>query len=219
MLPADAIKEIFDLTGSLIATGLCVDQNYPSENYDGANCSIAFGKDADLSIVLKNVPYVDVYNTLLSNRAYNLKMIDGALVQLQYLFVGSALQRHRLAFFPSPDLQEYQNDPELYETDDIYADMIAKNVVTVPVRFDYDPGSYVDYEHPSSHLTLGQYKNCRIPVSGPISPFLFMNFILRSFYNTPYRKVSGDIGEGNLAFGETISEAEKRHMHLWVSLT
>ena len=219
MLPSDAINEIYNLTGSLIATGLCIDQNYPSENKDGADRSITFGNGADLSIVLKNVPYVDVYNTLLARRAFNLKMIDGALVQLQYLFAGNDLQRHRLAFFPSPDLLEYQNDPELYETDELYADMIAKNVVTVPVRFDYDPKSYADYDHPASHLTLGQYKNCRIPVSGPISPFLFLNFILRSFYNTPFRKFCGNIGEGHLAFGETISEAEKRHMHLQVSLT
>ncbi|WJY17919.1 DUF2290 domain-containing protein [Alteriqipengyuania flavescens] len=219
MDPRDAIKEIHDLTGSLIATGLCVDQNYPSEIIDGAECSVAFGKDVDLSIVLKNVPYVDVYKALSERRAFNIKMIDGALIQFQYRFSGGDIQGHRLAFFPSPDLQEYQNDPEIYETDDLYADMIAKNVVTVPVRFDYDPDSFVDYEHPVSHLTLGQYKNCRIPVSGPVSPFIFLNFILRSFYNTPYRKFSADMGEGHLEFGCSISDLEKRHMHIWVSST
>ena len=42
------------------------------------------------------------------------------------------------------------------------------------------------HSHPHSHVTLGQYTNCRIPAYGPISPLLFMQFILENFYNSYY---------------------------------
>jgi hypothetical protein len=171
----------------------------------------------NLSITLKNIPYEESYAELKKSRSYNIRMIDGALIQILYRFDSDEIKRHRLAFFPSPNLLEYQNESEIYETDELYADILDRNIVTSPIRFDFDPESFVDYDHPSSHLTIGQYKHCRIPVSGPISPFLFLNFILRSFYNTPFRQFCGKIKEGALNISDTITAQEKRHMHIRLS--
>ena len=71
-----------------------------------------------------------------------------------YLFEEDKLIKYRLAFFPSPSLEEFQNNSEIYEIDEIYADVIAKNILPVPIRFDYDPKSSIKIEHPSSHLTI-----------------------------------------------------------------
>ncbi len=67
--------------------------------------------------------------------------------------------------------------------------------VPFPVRFDFsdDPERFIEVHHPYSHLTLGQFKNCRIPVCAPVSPFVFGGFILRNFYNTVFRKYSENI--------------------------
>lgn len=216
MTPEEARKEIEDLTGELISVGLCVDQNYPVLVSDGTKAEVTFGKTQDLSVTLKNIPYADAYTVLATNRSFNLKLIDGGLVQLLYRFDGGNLSSHRLAFFPSPDLLEYQNNSDVYELDELYGDVIERNVVTVPIRFDFDPENFVDYHHPKSHLTIGQYKNCRIPVSGGITPFYFINFLLRAFYNTPFRKFCEGIKEGELTFEPNISEREKRHMHFMV---
>jgi hypothetical protein len=214
--PEAVRAEIEQLTADLISVGLCVDQNFPSMNVGkGGEIIVGFSETESLSITLKNIPYSDAYDELSKSRAYNMKLIDGALLQIMYLFSERReLLRHRLAFFPAPDLLEYQNNAEIYEQDEIYIDIIEKSVVTTPLRFDFDKQNFVDYHHPMSHFTLGQYKNCRIPVSGPLNPFLFVHFILRSFYNTPFQKYCAKIREFQGGFEHTITALEKRHLHV-----
>ena len=216
MTPDDVRAELEELTSDLIASGLCIDQNFPVLERNENVTEVHFGKVTDLAITLKNIPYADAYATLRKHRAFNMCLIDGGIVQALYRFSNKKLVRHRLAFFPSPDLLEYQNNSDVYESDELYGDVIERSVVTVPVRFDYDPRSAMDYYHPVSHLTIGQYKNCRIPVSGAVSPFLFINFLLRAFYNTSFRKFENYIRERPRMYKETITPRERRHMHVQV---
>jgi len=218
MTPEGVRQEIESLTAELISAGICIDQNFPALRRTGSNTIVDFGKEADLSVTLKNTPYTTVYEALSKSRSFNIKMIDGGLIQMMYIFDAEQLRKHRLAFFPSPDLLEYQNNSDVYEADEIYADVIERNVVTVPVRFDLDMAAAVDYEHPASHMTLGQYRNCRIPVSSAITPFYFMNFILRAFYNTPFRKFCTDLKAIAPLLPDTLTAREGNHMHLRVSV-
>ena len=102
----------------------------------------------------------------------------------------------------------------IYENDEIYADILYKNIVPFPIRFDFDLSNFIEIEHPRTHLTLGQYKNCRIPVSEPLTPELFINFILRNFYNTVFNKYSNEITVGKEHFNKTITGNEKSIFHL-----
>lgn len=171
----------------------------------------------NLSVVLKNVKYEEVYKELYESKNYNLKMIDGALIQLLYDYKDSKLIAHRLAYFPSPFLYNFETEPEIYENDEIYADVIARNILPVPIRFDYDPDRYVELHHPKCHLTLGQYKNCRIPICSPITPNNFMSFILRSFYNTAFRKYTSILNFTSNLFEETITDSERKLIHMSIS--
>ncbi len=209
--PENIRLQVERLTADLIKCSLCEEQKFPSIREEPSNIKkIDFGK-SDLSIVLKNEPYQKIYNELLRTQAYNLRMIDGALIQLMYTFQNNSLQSHRLAFFPSPYLEEFQNNPEIYEEDSIYADIIKKNIVPFPLRFDFNCSEEIVriVDHPQSHLTLGQYKNCRIPVSAPLTPSMFIDFILRNFYNTAYNKFSDKIRKHNEVFANTIHNLEK----------
>jgi hypothetical protein len=143
-------------------------------------------------------------------------MLDGALIYLSYRFVNGDICEHSLCFFPSPDLELFQNDPELYTSDEIYADVVARNIVPFPIRFDFnnDETRFVEIHHPYSHLTLGQYANCRIPVCSPLGPLTFGAFILRNFYNTALRKFSEDIPSGALLFENTITAKEREISHI-----
>lgn len=217
MSPLEVRNQIEAITADLISAGICIDQNFPVVLDRGEIQEVNFGKTEDLSITLKNVPYVDAYATLAGNRSYNMKFIDGGIIQVLYGFRNQQIYRHRLAFFPSPNLLEYQNNSEVYEMDELFGDVLERNVVTVPIRFDYDINSAVDYDHPASHLTIGQYKNCRIPVSSAIGPFHFINFVLRSFYNTPFNKFCSHIKEHEHSFDETITGRESSHMHVRVA--
>ncbi|MBY0578295.1 MAG: DUF2290 domain-containing protein [Burkholderiales bacterium] len=219
-LSADKIrKQVEILTADLIRLSLCNHQNFPSVTSGaGGFKDISFSKAGDLSMVLKNQPYREIYTELDRAQAYNLKMIDGALIQMMYRFKGNALKGHRLAFFPSPYLEEFQNNPDIYESDEIFADIMMRNIVVFPLRFDFDSSSeiFVDQHHPKSHLTLGQYINCRIPVSSPVTPFAFLDFILRSFYNTAHRKYSSEINKFVDVFSNTITDSEKKIVHVQI---
>lgn len=208
-------NEINAITKQLISIGLSDKQNFPSCTKTGkGSYKIAYSGMQDLSIVLRNVNYKKMYEELDRNYNYNVKMIDGALIQLMYTYEKSSLISHRLAFFPSPFLESFQNEPEIYENDEIYADIIAKNILPVPIRFDYDPDNHQELDHPKSHLTLGQFKNCRIPVCSPITPSTFISFILRSFYNTAFKKFTSQLTFSSKLFDKTITPREKQILHI-----
>ena len=218
MSPEEVRAQIESLTADLIEIGLCNHQKFPSLRTEGPIAEVAIPGITNLSIVLKNIPYAEIYTELLGSQCYNLRMVDGALIQMMYRFADGNIRSHRLAFFPSPDLAEFQNNAEIYETDEIFADVIARNIVVFPIRFDFDGTDEVfrEIHHPRSHLTLGQYQNCRIPVSAPVTPFWFIDFVLRNFYNTAHRKYCDDIRSLDGQFDPTIANAEKAVIHIQI---
>ena len=187
--PRQIKKQVDEIVGYLVEVGLAGDQNFAFRREVAGGCvEVTFPQAEHVSIALKDRAYSEIYEHLVQERAYNAKMPDGALVQMMYVFVGEMLQRHRLAFFPAPHLEEFQNNPEIYLEDEIYADVVARNIVPFPLRFDYDArdGIHQELVHPKAHLTLGQYENCRIPMTAPMTPFWFIDFILRNFYHTAF---------------------------------
>jgi hypothetical protein len=213
----DTLREIYALMEAMVQLSLSNEQNFPS-THGTTNLSfeITVKNAASLTVALRNVSYRHIYDSLSDAGCFNMKLLDGALVCLRYRFEGGEVMEHCLSYFPSPDLEHFQNDPEAYLLDDIYADIVAKNIVPFPIRFDFnaDTARYLDVDHPYSHLTLGQYENCRIPVCSPVSPLTFGSFILRNFYNTAFRKFSNEIPAPGFYFDRTISQDEQRVAHL-----
>lgn len=213
--PIEVYNQINKLTTEIIGVGLCDKQNFPNTNTVGDYFSIGVSGEKT-TIFLKNVSYIEMYDELDRLNAYNLRMLDGALITMQYRFNKNQLETHRLTFFPSPRLLEFQNEPELYLEDDCLADAVDKRSVIVPIRFDYDSNPEVVKckEHPISHLTLGQYINCRIPVCAGITPCRFLRFIVMNFYHTAYMKYEDKLTIWKESFVESINDEEKEMMHL-----
>ncbi|WP_157981068.1 DUF2290 domain-containing protein [Pseudidiomarina insulisalsae] len=174
-----------------LTTGsLSVQFKFPSEKRSGDLIEYGGLKALRESAVMKSIPYKDIYDSLIENDAFHVKLIDGSLMSFQYAFFANSgkLAKHRLLFFPSPKLPEYDSNYKDYLENDLYIDAMEPSLVKFPVRFDFDPKYQKSPFHPASHLTLGQYKNCRIPVSMPVSPRKFTLFIIRNFYHTNYRQ-------------------------------
>jgi len=205
-------KQIQNITEKLIKLGLSAQQNYPT-NQQGC---ITYNGMNDISVAMKNIAYDEIYKNLEASKNYNIKMVDGALIQMLYTFKDKHLISHRLAFFPAPNLESFQNEPGIYENDEIYADIIRKNIVTFPIRFDYDPDNFKELEHPHTHATLGQFKNCRIPVSEPLTPEIFISFILRNFYNPAFKKYPNKFNLSSCRFAQTITNKEKSLLHIGI---
>ena len=134
------------------------------------------------------------------------------------MFDSDELVSHRLGFFPNPDLMEFQNDYDIYLDDEIYADMIDPRIVITPLRFDFYSREDVvkNVVHPASHLTIGQYKNCRIPVTRPLMPVQFVSFIIRNFYNNAFRRYEDKLTVSGKMFPKTITPEETRVLHVSV---
>lgn len=213
----DAYQEVMSITQKVIESGLSIQEKFPQR----AGNRIVWQDQQDISIALKNIPYVDKYNTLNKERNFNFKMLDGALLQFMYEFsnTGRELVSHRLAFFPAPHLERYDNIPEEYETnyfsDSEFHDQLEKNIVTSPIRFDYNvnPEMFIDIEHPYSHTHFGEYESCRIPLCSPITPTIFFNFILRNFYNNAVKTKGNIIPISVHRFANCITENEKQVLH------
>lgn len=212
-------NQINRLTTDLIQTGLCDAQNFPSLKRHSGNIEeigIRNTDNLDNSIFLRNMSYSDMYKQLITMGKYNIKMIDGALISMSYRFDNNHLIKHRLSFFPSPDLEMFQNEPDIYIMDELYSDIIDKRIVAVPIRFDFDKrvNAYKPIEHPISHLTLGQYKNCRIPVVSALTPYQFLSFIVLNFYHTAYKKYSNYFTLFTDCFETTIFAEEREVLHI-----
>lgn len=184
MLFSDACGQITDVFSRAIETGISVHQNFPKINEERKTIG-----DLNATTALKNIPYSNVYADLTDYNQYHIKLPDGGFLIFQYQFDSkNILEKHRLAFFPSPSLPTMEEAPELYSQDQLYGDILLDKIVRFPVRFDFDPKNYQKKYHAHSHLTLGQFDNCRIPVASPVSPNVFFLFVLRNFYFQLYRK-------------------------------
>ena len=210
-------KEIAIITKGLLKTGVCDAPNYPIILSDNKYNDLVFSGFKDVSIALKDVEYSVVHRYLDENKQYNMKLVDGALIQFMYRFDRrGVLDKHRLCYFPSPNFEPFQNMSELYMDEGcLYADITAKEIIPVPVRVDYDPSNHTEVTHPKSHMTFGQYKNCRIPVVSPLCPVTFINFILSSFYNTAYLEL--ELNRKVYRFENSITENEQKVLHFSIS--
>lgn len=220
MKPLETYNEIIRLISILVECSLSNDQNSPStEGKPKRKFKITL-KDADVfSFAIKNIPYEQIYAELVGKRCFHVKLIDGSLLGFRYIFEDKELKEHCLTYFPSPDLEPFQVEPEIYLEDEVYGEIVGRHVVRFPVRFDYnaDEDRHVEVYHPYSHLSLGQYKNCRIPVCSPVGPYVFTGFILRNFYDTSEFKYSELIPNSGVRFDKTITCAEQLVPHLIVA--
>jgi hypothetical protein len=215
MSPQTVYDQMREVIERLITVNLSVTQFFPSIR-TGTNGDSIISRKASSSIALKNIPYEEIYVELERTQAFDIKLIDGGLLILQYHFNhDGTLVQHRLAYFPSPVLPSIDESPALYEQDELYGDVIARQLVRFPIRFDYAPSQAQDLVHPISHLTLGQYENCRIPVAGPLTPATFALFIVRNFYARAYKRNKNVFDRKHLSIPQmtTITDAERRISH------
>ncbi|MEN4931243.1 DUF2290 domain-containing protein [Erwinia billingiae] len=210
----EVCASISNITSYLIRLGFSENQNYPRIVEDNEKRYVNYAGFSDISRALRNIEYSEIYNFLDESNQFNIKLIDGALIHLLYTFNRRGdFIKQRLCYFPAPNYESFQNEPELYlDESNIYADVISKSILPVPVRIDFAPEDSEDGVHPVAHMTLGQYKNCRIPVSSPLCPVTFMKFVLSSFYNTAFYEFNFEMQ--GFIYPSTIKEVERRMLHV-----
>ncbi len=216
LAPKDIKEDIDGLISELIGKGVCDDSNFSAIRSAGSKADITFSGSEHVSIALGDIEYAEIYRELADKRSYNMRLVDGALLQMMYRVEDHELLQHRLAFYPSPNLLPFQNDPDAYMRDELFIEIVQRRIVPFPLRFDFDAreGVHIDVAHPKSHLTLGDVKGCRIPVSAPLTPRWFVEFILRNFYQTETHDFVQGLPKHKIAFSTSITQNETSLMHL-----
>jgi len=216
--PRDKVREDLErLTAELIGLGLVDDQNFPATKQVGNSLwEVSFKGAENISLAMVDSEYEVIYNELSASRSFNLKLIDGGLLQLSYRFEDDILIKHRLAYYPSPSLRPFQEDPELYMREELYMEIVSRRIVPFPLRFDYDLKAAKDVAHPCCHLTLGDIEGCRIPVHSPLMPRQFLEFVIRNFYQTEKFDFIAKFPKHRHFFDISISANERNLIHLAV---
>lgn len=211
------LKQINKINQLLIDSSIQVDFNNSS---DTSNI-VTWGGQENIAFLLKDLSYRDSYDYLLKQRQFNFKLFDGALIQMMYKYKRNEILEHRLAYYPNPNAEIYQENIEEFEENyygnKLFADIYEKNSIIVPIRFDFDiqERKYIEHHHTYSHLTLGNYKSCRIPVSRAISPMKFILFILRSFYFEKFEEFYAlENFSCDLSILPLISVEESKYLHI-----
>ena len=211
------IKQIKNITLGLVDGGLSIRQNQPI--YQGNTKTITWANYQNLAFTLKDEPYPDIYEQCRSNGDYNIMMLDGALLQMKYMFKHDKITEHVLHYMPNPSMENFQDNPETFEEthfgSKLFSDIIDEKVISFPIRFDFTEDVHTELDHPKSHVTLGNLSDCRIPVSKPLSPYKFICFILRNFYFQKLGEVSTDLC-CQIRIPETITDEEKKLVHFSV---
>jgi len=201
----------------LIELGIADDQNFPVlRQLTAEEWEVTFSGAEHVSIAMGEFDYGAVHLELSEKRSYSVKLIDGGLLQLMYLFEGERLVKHRLAYYPSASLRAFQDDPDAYMRDELFLDVVSRRIVPFPLRFDFDQLAAVDVDHPCCHLTLGDAQGCRIPVSSGLSPRWFAESILRNFYQTSSHDFVSRLPAHRVCFEEAITKNEKQLVHVAV---
>lgn len=218
-LPLQIQKDINEMMRALIRNALVNAQHFPViRGKVDRECAIGFENDDKISLSFGLDKYEDIYDRLLDNQVYSMRLLDGGLVQISYSFSSAIMTQHRLAYYPNPHADR---DGDLYydceESENIALMLLQRNVVRFPIRFDYnfDEKLFMPIEHPRSHLTLGNFECCRIPVSSPMPPIDFMRFIIRNFYRLPGVPSVEILPSSSVsALPRTIDALEQKEFHV-----
>ena len=212
--PQPILQEINRVTSYFVSKGIAAAQNYAIRRAAGSFTDVTLDTARHVGVALRGLPYGEIHERLIIDNAFNIRMIDNALLQFMYRFDKQGIVKHRLAFFPSPDLDDSLHYPKHYFADDWWLGIDDRTTIPVPFRFDYDvTAAKADLSHAASHLTIGQYRRCRIPVSAPLTPRMFAEFILRHFY---LPSVADELPPSKVRFPTSISEPEKKMIYLMI---
>jgi hypothetical protein len=213
----EVYAEINKITARLIRLGLSDEQNFPSlKTLSNGMRAISVSGGVQPGLGFGGRSYHAIYAEIRAAKSYNVRLLDGGLLLLQYTFHGESVFSHRLAYWASPTLEAFQNEPDLYETDELYLDFLEPSIVPFPIRFDFnqDEPANLPVIHPRCHMTLGQYLNCRIPVCSPLTPSVFVDFILRNFYSSTHRRFASMKDVASSYFDISLYQEELSVPHL-----
>lgn len=158
---------------------------------------------------------------MILDRNFSFLMIDNSIVQCVYRFENFKLTYQKMAFYQSPFKMPYESHYQYYDQgeEDMVDGALKELGEIVSLRFDHEPRHFKEVEHPNTHLHVGAYRNCRIPVNRPISAIIFFKMVIRNFYSISHDSFALflDKNKGFLKqekYRESITKLENEYIHI-----
>lgn len=206
----DLIKRYRKIVNLLWENNLLNSYNELSDTFKGKKHVFEYSTKSDDSRLLfdTSLSALDLYEALHRTKQFNFEFKDGSILLFECTIEGKAIIKQRIIYIKPFD--GYINDSHEIDTWELYQSSDAKtNNLSFPllIRIDYDKNEKKE-DHPLSHLTFSNIKNCRIPIKANLSLDRFIEFILHqvfNIYNLPIDKMNQE---------ETIRHNEKSMIHL-----
>lgn len=177
-------NEINKISETLISARMAIDYNFSLLDSKQSTIAVKTKKKLFEIVTINNI--IDRYKNFISNKFYNCLLFDGSLLQFYYRYSNGKIINHRLCYIPCPiniyscELEEFSIIGIIEKVQKIPQELSNRSKEHTILRFDYDIENQ-SVIHPASHLTFLS-SNCRIPVCSPLSPLMFIQFILNNFY-------------------------------------
>jgi hypothetical protein len=139
---------------------------------------------------IRNENIIDIYKLAINNFNYDILLYDESILQFEFSKLEENINlRYVYCQFPYdfPTYKTYlkNNGYEYNEVREEFRDDYEQEVseaefkkICIYIRYDYDPLLYVSMVHAASHIHFGN-NNTRIPISRIISPYSFVQFIVK----------------------------------------
>lgn len=222
MISKELIKQINHITEFLSIVPLKF-INYPKETWNKIT-RISNHDHWIWYMLSSDSTYSHIYEEILDKWDYNFVMPDWWIIQFWYEISSWLITSHRLAYYPKVqenqygewEMEEFEQD---YYKNDLIVESSYKNKIVVPVRFDFSDSDneFKEYHHSYTHMTIWWFKNCRITVNKPLTPYEFISFIMKSFYNClfcEYNMINIFKSSYKISTNPTITLDEMKYIYL-----
>lgn len=159
-----------------------------------------------------SIPTEEIRRSLIDNNQYCFQFYDGSIFSYEAIIYNNKVIKSNIIFIKCYDSEKSQEDKtwQDYQFDDGCDEKLGTPIY---LRIDTDEKEHKEH-HSVCHLTLSNYKHCRIPLTKKISVQESLNFILNNFYNIYDAELPKISHERCI----TIEETKKIHLN-WENIT
>lgn len=148
----------------------------------------------------RDLEYNQVWEKCYEEKIYDFRLIDNSFIQFRMNSIQPLLVNYsyyECPYFPQETLEEFVQqqiniNPEsdkitLIREYELLSIPKRKECVT-PIRYDYDPSTYIESLHPASHIHFGYNNQIRIGTKNILRPISFILFIIRQYYPEKWKE-------------------------------
>jgi hypothetical protein len=170
--------------------------------------------------LIRGLNYSETWKVILREDIFEFKLRDNSLIVVSSTSVAYYGCPYKCLSYDN-FIEEYEFSEEEDEVDFLEAAyeeyLFGCTLDESPVvfRYDYDPKSYNEGLHPSSHLHIGHCTQIRIGFKSILDPFSFGLLVLRQHYPKIYKKMLDDPQYHTMltGFKKTLLPIDKAHQN------